>query len=94
MTPGTLALILLSVTLSACAQVLFKLGVAPVPSAGGHPSPVSAVLATLHRPGVLGGVGGAPASPGPSLAARPLPRVVARGPGEHGGAHRLPIGPE
>ncbi len=57
MTGGTLALILVSVTLSACAQVLFKLGVAPVPGqAAGSPSLIGAVIATLLRPGVLGGL--------------------------------------
>lgn len=58
MTSGTLALILVSVTLSACAQVLFKLGVAPVPGQGaaGSPSLISSVIATLLRPGVLGGL--------------------------------------
>lgn len=56
MTPGTLALILLSVTLSACAQVLFKLGVAPVPGPAGNPSLIGTVVNTLLRPGVLGGL--------------------------------------
>ena len=58
MTSGTLALILISVTLSACAQVLFKLGVAPVPGQAvtDDPSLIGAVAATLLRPGVLGGL--------------------------------------
>lgn len=56
MTPGTLALILFSVTLSACAQVLFKLGVTPVPGPASDPSLVGTVIATLLRPGVLGGL--------------------------------------
>ena len=56
MTSGTLALIFLSVTLSACAQVLFKFGVAPVPGSVGNPSLIGAVIATLLRPGVLGGL--------------------------------------
>lgn len=56
MTGGTLALILLSVTLSACAQVLFKFGVAPVPGPVGSPSLIGAVVGTLLRPGVLGGL--------------------------------------
>lgn len=56
MTYGTLALILFSVTLSACAQVLFKLGVAPVPGPVGNPSLIGAVIGTLLRPGVLGGL--------------------------------------
>jgi len=58
MTGGTLALILISVTLSACAQVLFKLGVTPVPGPVGpnEPSLASAILGTLLRPGVLGGL--------------------------------------
>lgn len=58
MTSGTLALILISVTLSACAQVLFKFGVSPTPGpiAPGNPSLVGAVLGTLLRPGVLGGL--------------------------------------
>ena len=57
MTPGTLALILISVTLSACAQVLFKCGGAPVPGqAAAGPSLIGAVIATLLRPGVLGGL--------------------------------------
>lgn len=58
MTGGTLALILVSVTLSACAQVLFKLGVAPVPGQAvtGSSSLAGAVIATLLRPGVLGGL--------------------------------------
>ena len=56
MTPGTLALILVSVTLSACAQVLFKFGVAPVPGSVGNPSLIGAIINTLLRPGVLGGL--------------------------------------
>ena len=56
MTPGTLALILVSVTLSACAQVLFKFGVAPVPGSVGNPSLIGAVIGTLFRPGILGGL--------------------------------------
>ena len=58
MTSGTLALILVSVTLSACAQVLFKLGVAPVPGQAvtDDPSLIGAVATTLLRPGVLGGL--------------------------------------
>jgi multidrug transporter EmrE-like cation transporter len=58
MTSGTLVLILISVTLSACAQVLFKMGVAPVPGQGaaGSPSLIGTVIATLLRPGVLGGL--------------------------------------
>ncbi len=58
MTGGTLALILISVTLSACAQVLFKLGVSAAPSveAAGNPSLIGAILDTLFRPGVLGGL--------------------------------------
>lgn len=58
MTGGTLALILISVTLSACAQVLFKLGVSPGPgpAAPGDQSLIGAVLSTLLRPGVLGGL--------------------------------------
>jgi multidrug transporter EmrE-like cation transporter len=57
-TGGTLALILISVTLSACAQVLFKFGVSSVPGpvASGNPSLVGTVLGTLLRPGVLGGL--------------------------------------
>lgn len=58
MTGGTLSLILISVTLSACAQVLFKLGVAPVPGPAipGDPPLIGAILDTLLRPGVLGGL--------------------------------------
>ena len=58
MTGGTLTLILISVALSACAQVLFKLGVAPVPGqdAAIGTSLIGAVVATLFRPGVLGGL--------------------------------------
>jgi len=58
MTGTTLALILVSVTLSACAQVLFKLGVAPVPGQAILPgaSLISTVLGILLRPGVLGGL--------------------------------------
>lgn len=58
MTGGTLALILISVTLSACAQVLFKLGVSAVSSTEvtSNPSLIGAILGTLLRPGVLGGL--------------------------------------
>ncbi len=58
MTGTTLALILVSVTLSACAQVLFKLGVAPVPGQAVLPgaSLIGTVLGILLRPGVLGGL--------------------------------------
>lgn len=57
MTPGTLALILVSVTLSACAQALFKLGVAPTPGQGAAASSlIGAMVATLLRPGILGGL--------------------------------------
>jgi len=58
MTGTTLALILVSVTLSACAQVLFKLGVAPVPGQAILPgaSLIGTVLGILLRPGVLGGL--------------------------------------
>ena len=58
MTSGTLALILISVTLSACAQVLFKFGVSAAPGAvtPGNPSLIGAILGTLLRPGVLGGL--------------------------------------
>ena len=56
MTAGTLALILVSVTLSACAQVLFKFGVAPVPGPVGNPSLIGGVISTLLRPGILGGL--------------------------------------
>ena len=54
MTAGTLALILVSVTLSACAQVLFKFGVAPVPVV--NPSLIGGVISTLLRPGIMGGL--------------------------------------
>lgn len=56
MTAGTLALILVSVTLSACAQVLFKFGVTPVPGPVVNPSLIGGVITTLLRPGVLGGL--------------------------------------
>ncbi len=56
MTAGTLALILVSVTLSACAQVLFKFGVTPVPGPVVNPSLIGGVISTLLRPGVLGGL--------------------------------------
>ncbi len=56
MTAGTLALILVSVTLSACAQVLFKFGVAPVPGPVVNLSLIGGVISTLLRPGVLGGL--------------------------------------
>lgn len=58
MTSSTLALILTSVMLSACAQVLFKLGVSPSPGQGtpGGLSSLSTMLALLFRPGVLGGL--------------------------------------
>ncbi len=57
MTGRTLALILVSVTLSACAQVLFKLGVSS--GAPSQPPPfglIGAVISMLLRPGVLGGL--------------------------------------
>ena len=56
---GTLALILLSVTLSACAQVLFKLGVSSVMARGGlaGSSVATRMLAFLQSPGVIGGLG-------------------------------------
>ena len=56
---GTLALILLSVTLSACAQVLFKLGVSSVIARGGLAggSAIARMLGFLQSPGVLGGLG-------------------------------------
>lgn len=55
---GTLVLILLSVTLSACAQVLFKLGVSGVMARGGMTgaSRLSQMLAFLLSPGVIGGL--------------------------------------
>lgn len=58
MTSSTLALILVSVTLSACAQVMFKLGVS---STLGQSTPnslllPSTALSMLFRPGVLGGL--------------------------------------
>lgn len=54
MTGNTLALVLISVTLSACAQVLLKLGVSPGP---GQAAPGGAsLLAMLLRPGVVGGL--------------------------------------
>lgn len=58
MTSGTLALILISVTLSACAQVLFKFGVSPAAGAeaSGDTSLIGATISTLFRPGVLGGL--------------------------------------
>lgn len=58
MPTGTLILILISVTLSACAQVLFKLGVSPVPGqdVASSSSVVGAILNNLLRPGVLGGL--------------------------------------
>ena len=56
MTAGTLALILVSVTLSACAQVLFKFGVAPVPVPVVNPSLIGGVISTLLRPGIMGGL--------------------------------------
>src|SRR3954449_11215411 len=58
MTRSTLALILISVVLSACAQVLFKMGVSPGPGQGasGSLAPAGTVLATLVRPEVLGGL--------------------------------------
>lgn len=58
MTSGTLALILISVALSACAQVLFKFGVSPTVGAdtSGNSSLFGAILETLLRPGVLGGL--------------------------------------
>lgn len=58
MTGTALALILVSVTLSACAQVLFKWGVSPAPGQGatGDPSLLGTALATLLRPGIVGGL--------------------------------------
>ncbi len=57
MTGRTLALILISVTLSACAQVLFKLGVSSAPSpASPSGSLLGSVVTMLLRPGVLGGL--------------------------------------
>lgn len=59
MTTHTLALILASVALSACAQVLFKLGVSsPAPLGGtpGGPPGAGAAVSVLLRPGVLGGL--------------------------------------
>ena len=58
MTSSTLALILTSVTLSACAQVMFKLGVLPIPGQSTPSNSVlsSTALAMLFRPGVLGGL--------------------------------------
>src|SRR5689334_5495967 len=53
MRSGTLALILLSVTLSACAQVLFKLGVSSVMARGAMTSAsmLARMLAFLLSPG-------------------------------------------
>ncbi len=57
MTGRTLALILVSVALSACAQVLFKIGVSSAPGqAPSDASLVEAVVRMLLRPGVLGGL--------------------------------------
>lgn len=58
MKSGTLALILLSVTLSACAQVLFKLGVSSVMvrEATVSTSMFGRMLAFLLSPGVIGGL--------------------------------------
>jgi multidrug transporter EmrE-like cation transporter len=58
MRSGTLALILLSVTLSACAQVLFKLGVSGVMARGAEASAsmLALMLAFLLSPGVIGGL--------------------------------------
>ncbi len=58
MTGRTLALILVSVALSACAQVLFKIGVSSAPGqiAPSDASLVGAVVRMLLRPGVLGGL--------------------------------------
>ena len=56
MSGRTLALILVSVTLSACAQVLFKLGVSSAPSQPAPSGPIEAVIFMLLRPGVLGGL--------------------------------------
>ena len=59
MTGTTLALILTSVTLSACAQVLFKIGVSPVPGQTttiGGLSLAETIVVLLLRPSVLGGL--------------------------------------
>ena len=54
MTPGTLGLIVASVSLSALAQVSFKLGVSAAPVGGGRGLPH--VWQTLLTPGVVGGL--------------------------------------
>lgn len=58
MRTGTLVLILISVTLSACAQVMFKLGVSSVLAEGARAevSAVPRMLAFLLSPGVLAGL--------------------------------------
>ena len=58
MKTSTLILVLLSVTLSACAQVLFKLGVSEVMTRGGtaNNAPLTRALAFLLSPGVIGGL--------------------------------------
>jgi drug/metabolite transporter (DMT)-like permease len=57
MTLQTLILILIAVSFSAVAQLLFKLGLtASAPPAGTAPGPVDWLIASLMNPGVLGGL--------------------------------------
>jgi len=56
MAPETLALIITSVTLSAVAQVLFKLGLESVASTTAATSAISRLISALFTPGVIGGL--------------------------------------
>lgn len=57
MAPATLALVLASVTLSACAQLLLKIGVSASRTQPADGSPAAPFpIETLFHPGVVGGI--------------------------------------